>query len=122
VTTAPSSSETNPTSELSLQPVRNPKAIGSLILGITTLVLIPILSFLFAPCGFPTALLAGILAITLGGKAKKENPEDKIARVGVITAWIGIVLNTLIMFLKLAMFVIIFILPVLALIQAGKMK
>jgi hypothetical protein len=109
-------------SESSLRPARSAKAIVSLILGIATLALVPVLSFLFAPCGFPTALLVGISAITLGRAAKREAPGNQIASAGVVTAWIGIVINTLIMFLKLSMFVVMFVLPIFALTQAGKIK
>ena len=111
-------------------PPAHPKAILSLVLGTLTVTLIPVISLLVAPCGFPLSLLCGITAVIVGNQAKRitalTGPQAVggagLARAGVITGWIGLVLNFLIMLLKLAMFVVLILLPIYAIWQGAKPK
>ena len=103
----------------------NPRAVLSLILGAAATALIPFLSLLFAPCGWPTALLAGIAAIVTGRRARREiaaagSGGDGLARAGVVCGWTGIALNTLIMLFKLGLFILMFVLPALAVWQGSR--
>jgi hypothetical protein len=96
-------------------PAGSARAALSLTLGIAAVTLIPVLTALVAPCGFPVAMLSGISAVLLGRRSKKENPGSPgVSTAGIVTGWVGIVANTLIMLVKLAMFVIIWVLPILA--------
>ena len=85
------------------------RAIFSLICGILVVTVIPVISFLIAPCGFPLSLVSGITAVVLGRRSLKEQSastnSQKMARAGVICGWVGMVLNTIIMLIKLAMFI-----------------
>jgi hypothetical protein len=85
------------------------RAIFSLITGILVVTIIPVISFLIAPCGFPLSLISGITAVVLGRRSLKEPAasinSQKMARAGVICGWVGMVLNTIIMLIKLAMFI-----------------
>jgi|GEM_PF-6121442 len=100
-------------------PARGGKAFISLVAGIAVVSAIPVLTLLVAPCGFPLSLVAGITAIVLGRQARKEPGASetslKQARAGMICGWIGLGLNTLFMLVKLAMFVLLILLPALAL-------
>ena len=107
----------------SVQKPVSPNAVISLVLGLATLALIPFLSLVSAPCGFPLSLLTGISAIIIGGKGKKEIPGGgRLAAAGILTGWAGIAVNTLLMLLKLAMFVVIIIIPILVILHAGKAR
>jgi hypothetical protein len=113
--------------EITTREKTNPNAILSLVLGIVTLAVIPFLSLLVAPCGFPLSLVTGISAIILGGKGKKETgligyKKNGLASAGILTGWLGIAINTVVMLIKLAMFVVIFGIPFLAIIYAGKAR
>jgi hypothetical protein len=115
-------------------PINNPsshsKATLSLILGLLTVTLIPVISLLAAPCGFPLSLLSGITAIVVGGQANHAIALRGAqgaggagqARAGVIAGWIGLVLNFLIMMLKLAMFIGLIALPIAAIYFGTKPK
>jgi len=108
-------------------PSDRPKAILSLVLGILTVTLIPVISLLVAPCGFPLSLISGISAIVIGNQARRITALPGasgagLARAGVITGWIGLVLNFLIMLLKLAMFFGLILLPILAIWMGTKPK
>lgn len=93
----------------------SPRAVLSLVLGIAVVTLVPLLTALVAPCGFPVAMLGGITAVALGKRGKKETQGSSgLATAGIVTGWVGIVANTLIMLVKLAMFVVIWLLPLLA--------
>ena len=112
---------------LTERPSAPPKAILSLVLGILTVTLIPIISLLVAPCGFPLSLMSGIAAVVTGTQVKRITTLPGIsgagmARAGVITGWIGLVLNFLIMLLKLAMFIGLILLPILAIWMGTKPK
>jgi hypothetical protein len=103
------------------------KAALCLVLGIATLTIIPVISLITAPCGFPLALVAGISAVTIGRRAKMElfahgEAASGMISAGVITSWIGMVLNTLIMLLKLSMFVAMFVLPIIAISHGANQK
>jgi hypothetical protein len=104
----------------------NSKAVFSLFTGIAVVTVIPVISFLIAPCGFPLALIAGISAVTLGRRSLLETglTENgiKMARTGVVCGWVGIALNTVIMLIKLAMFVILFVLPAIAIFNGIQSK
>jgi hypothetical protein len=94
------------------------RATFSFICGVAVVTAIPIISFLVAPCGFPLSLATGITAVILGRRSLKA-PEAsekslKLAHSGVLCGWIGLGLNTCIMLIKLAMFVILIILPLIA--------
>lgn len=69
---------------LNVDPVRTKKGKTALILGIIAVaaVLIPYIAIASIPCG--------ILAITIGNKAKKENPDDKQAKAGATLGWVAI--------------------------------
>jgi hypothetical protein len=69
----------------------NPKAVLSVVLGIVVIVAIPFLSLLFAPCGFPTALLIGITAIVSGRHAQKEIVKGGGVGEGTALAKAGII-------------------------------
>jgi len=106
-----------------VQKTARPNAVISLVLGLATLALIPFLSLLSAPCGFPLSLLTGISAIIIGGKGKKETSgSGRLAAAGILTGWAGIAVNTLVMLIKLAMFVVLIALPILAVIHFGKAR
>jgi hypothetical protein len=94
------------------------RAIFSFICGVAVVTAIPIISLLLAPCGFPLSLAAGITAVVLGKRSLNEPGANekslKLAHSAVLCGWIGLGMNTLIMLIKLAMFVIIFILPAFA--------
>ena len=105
----------------------NTRAIISLICGIATLVVIPVVTLLFAPCGFPLALLSGLTAILTGRRARIElknsgGQGDSLAKTGLLTAWIGLGLNFLLMLLKLAMFIGLIILPLWAILNGSSGK
>jgi hypothetical protein len=105
----------------------NSKAVISLDCGILTVSFIPILTLLVAPCGFPLAMLSGISAIVVGNRSRKEivlNGEkgSRLVQGGLATAWIGLVLNFLLMLLKLSMFVVMFGLPLWAILQGSQPK
>jgi hypothetical protein len=109
------------------QKIASPNAYLSLVFGLATLVVIPFISLLIAPCGFPLSLLSGILAISLGGKVKREaalagNESSKMATAGIWTGWIGMAVNTVLMLIKLAMFVVIIIIPLLLIIHGGNKR
>jgi hypothetical protein len=109
------------------QKIAGPNAYLSLVFGLVTLIVFPFVSLIIAPCGFPLSLLSGILAISLGGKVKREaasagNEGSKMAATGIWTGWIGIAVNTVFMLIKLAMFVVIFIIPLVAIIHAGNTR
>jgi hypothetical protein len=108
-----------------MQPKRNSRAVFSMLLGAAVVAVIPFLSLLFAPCGFPTALLVGIAAIVTGGRAQREiigSGEEGAgqARTGIVCGWVGIGINTVIMLFKLGLFILMFVLPILALAQGSK--
>jgi hypothetical protein len=96
----------------------NGRANFSLLAGIAVVTVIPVISFLVAPCGFPLALVLGISAIVVGRRSQKEAGQTdnalKLARRGVTCGWIGLALNTIIMLIKLAMFVVMIVLPAIA--------
>ena len=111
-------SETRPT---------NSKAVISLVCGALTVSAIPILTLLVAPCGFPLALLSGITAIILGKRAQIEidltsQKGSGLVQGGLVTAWIGLLLNFALMLLKLGMFLVMFGLPIWAILQGSKPK
>ena len=113
--------------ETPAQKVANPSAYLSLVLGLATLIIIPFISLLIAPCGFPLSLLCGILAINLGGKVKRQAllagaEGNKMAAAGIWTGWIGIAVNTVVMLIKLAMFVLMILIPLLVIIHTGKTR
>jgi apolipoprotein N-acyltransferase len=104
---------------------RNSKAVLSAVLGVAAVAVIPFLSLLFAPCGFPTALLVGIAAIVSGRRAHREIAVGgeggvSLAQTGILCGWIGLGLNTVIMLFKLSLFILMFILPILALLQGSQ--
>jgi hypothetical protein len=105
----------------------NPKAVISLVCGVITVAVVPFLTLLVAPCGFPLATLSGISAIILGSRARKEIVQSGekgsgLAQGGLVTAWIGLALNFFLMLLKLGMFVVMFGLPLWAILQGSKPK
>ena len=105
----------------------SPRAVLSLVLGLVTLLAIPFLSMLAAPCGFPLALVTGISAILTGVKEKKDavahgNGRGSWAAAGVITGWAGIAVNTVVMLIKLAMFVVLIAIPLLAIFHLVKSR
>lgn len=104
----------------------NSRAVFSLLAGIAVVTVIPVISFLVAPCGFPLSLAAGISAVVLGRRSMKETNQAgdglKLARAGVVCGWVGMVLNTIIMLLKLGMFVIMFVLPAVAILNGVQSK
>jgi hypothetical protein len=73
------------------------KGKAALILGIVAL------ATLFIPFVNIFTLPAAILAIVFGNSAKRENPEDKQARVGVLLGWITIGLIMVILVIALAL-------------------
>jgi hypothetical protein len=104
---------------------RNSKAVLSVVLGVAAAAAIPFLSLLFAPCGFPTALLVGITAIVTGRRAQTEiaaggGEGEKLAKTGIACGWIGLGVNSVIMLFKLGLFILMFILPILALMQGSQ--
>jgi hypothetical protein len=103
----------------------NAKAVISLVCGILTVAAIPFVTVLVAPCGFPLAMLSGISAIVVGRRAGKEiflsgEKGGRLARAGLITAWIGLGLNFALMLVKLGMFVVLIGLPIWAVLQGLK--
>jgi hypothetical protein len=105
--------------------MKNKISIFSLVLGVLTACVVPILTLIVAPCGFPTALVFGIAAILTGSRARKEiavNGEAGVgmANTGIVIGGIGLVINTFAMLLKLGMFVGIIVLPILAILHGNQ--
>jgi hypothetical protein len=100
------------------------RAVFSLLAGIAVVTAVPVVSLLFAPCGFPLALVTAISAIILGRRTMNLNDLDeqslKYARTGVVCGWVGLGVNTVIMLIKLAMFFVMFILPILAILNGAQ--
>jgi hypothetical protein len=54
-------------------------------ISVASILLIPVAFLGILPC-----LAFGIAAIAVGKKAKKENPNDKNAKLGILLGWIGV--------------------------------
>ncbi len=103
------------------------KAAFSLALGIITLAVLPVLTLLVAPCGFPLSLLFGAGALLSARSASREIAQGGqkgagLVKGGRVCAWIGLVLNFCLMLVKLAMFIGLIALPLWAILQGNKIK
>ena len=54
-------------------------------ISLASILLIPVVFWGILPC-----LAFGIAAISIGKKAKKENPNDKKAKLGIMLGWISV--------------------------------